>query len=80
MTCRCIEELDERLKAKNLKLGASSMGFRMPKFELMLSLPLEWIDRSKAPKGKLKSPPRMFVSYCPFCGNPVDPKDLGGQG
>lgn len=71
MKCKCLTEMDEKLKAENLKLSDRHLGFAMPKFELSLYFFLEWIDKSKAPSGKKNSPPKMLVSFCPFCGQPT---------
>lgn len=69
--------MDERLKAKNLKLISCS--FVMPDFELVPTMQTAWIDKTKAPPGQKSKPPPVFVGYCPFCGKSVTPETKHNQ-
>jgi hypothetical protein len=69
MNCKCLETINARLKEKNLKLSGYALTY--PDFEAIFTINTEWIDRDKAPKGQKRSPTKMFVSHCPFCGTPV---------
>jgi hypothetical protein len=62
-------EVNEKLKEHNLRLSGYS--FLMPDFKPVFTINTEWIDEAKVPRGKKKWPTSMFVSHCPFCGNPV---------
>jgi hypothetical protein len=72
MNCNCIKEIDEKLKEQNLTL--TGFAFVMPDFRSVPTVETGWIDKSKAPRGKKNSPPKMFASHCPFCGTPVEKK------
>lgn len=65
-SCNCINKLDDKFREQNLKLVGYA--FMMPDFRSVVTIRTEWVDKSKAPKGKRKSPPAMIASYCPFCG------------
>lgn len=70
MNCDCITRIDEKLKEHNLKLAGYA--FVMPTFKPVFTISTEWIDASKAPRGKKRNPTYMFVSHCPFCGKPAE--------
>jgi len=70
MNCTCLEDIDKRLAEKNLKLNGYA--FVMPDFRIRFYISTGWVDRTKAPKGKKNNPPYMFVSFCPFCGQPIE--------
>jgi hypothetical protein len=72
-----LAEIDEKLKPQNLKVSGSCLSLRMPKFEKAIHLPLDWIDKSLAPRGARNFPPPLFVSHCPFCGVSVRSKESG---
>jgi hypothetical protein len=65
-TCNCINEIDDRLRVKNLKLVGYA--FMMPDFRPMVSIRTDWVKRSEAPRGKKNSPPNMVAAFCPWCG------------
>lgn len=69
MNCNCIEEINGRLKEHNLRL--SGYAFVMPSFKTVFTINTEWIDKTKVARRDIKSPTKMFVSHCPFCGKPV---------
>ena len=69
MNCKCFDEVDEKLRAQNLKLVGYA--FIMPSFSLTPTVATQWIDKAKAPAGKKRTPPYVFASHCPFCGKPV---------
>lgn len=66
MNCDCLTKIDERLKEKNLHLTGCALAG--PDWKTIFYINTDWIDTNAAPKGKKKSPPKMFVSHCPFCG------------
>jgi hypothetical protein len=70
MNCKCITEIDAKLKDQNLSLNCLS--WVMPSFTAVVTLKTEWIDDAKAPKGKKRRPPGMFACYCPFCGVKIE--------
>lgn len=73
MNGKCFDEIDTKLREKNLKL----VGYAhvMPAFRLVPTVETAWLDKTKSPRGQKKSPPKMFASHCPFCGKPVEPKE-----
>lgn len=70
MNCNCINQIDDKLREKNLKL--TGFAFIMPDFRLNPTVSTEWLDKDKAPRGQKRNPPAMFASHCPFCGTPVE--------
>lgn len=70
MNCNCINKIDDRLREQNLRLVGYAHTF--PDFRIVPTVQTEWIDATKAPKGKRRSPTKMFASHCPFCGKPVE--------
>lgn len=74
MNCKCLTEIDEKLKEKNLTL--SGVAWVMPAFTSVVTIQTEWINPSLAPKGQKRNPPKMHASHCPFCGVKIQiPKD-----
>lgn len=69
MNCKCIDEINERLKPENLKL--SGYTYLMPEFKRVFTINTQWRDKNVAPKGKKNESTKMLVSHCPFCGKPV---------
>lgn len=70
MNCDCINKIDEKLREQNLRL--CGYAFVMPNFKPVITIQTEWIDEAKAPKGKKRSPTKMFASHCPFCGTKIE--------
>lgn len=70
MNCECINEMEERLKEKNLTI--TSITLAMPSFKTIPIITLAWRDKDKAPKGKRNNPPPLLASHCPLCGKPCD--------
>lgn len=64
--CNCINETDDKLREQNLQL--SGYAFMMPNFLPKITIATKWLDPSKAPKGKRRSPTQMLATFCPFCG------------
>ncbi len=72
MKCDCITKIDGELKSKNLEI--SGVAFLFPDMRTVPYINCQWIDKTKATKGKKNSPPYMLASFCPFCGQPVEEK------
>ena len=70
MNCKCLIELNAKLKDKNLRLA--SVALVAPSYKARFYISTNWVDSTKIPKGKKKCPPNMMVSFCPFCGLPVE--------
>ena len=70
MNCKCIEQVNGRLKDLNLQLSCTA--WRMPGFVTTFALPTAWIDKDKAPKAEKKRPTPIYATYCPFCGQAID--------
>lgn len=76
MFCNCWTEVNAKLKEHNLRLNCASI--RMPSFTLVPTLSTEWIDPSKAPKGKKRYPTQLMASHCPLCGTEIPEEKKGG--
>lgn len=70
MNCNCINEIDKKLKEKNLTL--SGFTFLYPTLHAVPTIATEWVDKSKATRGRKNNPPPMLATHCPFCGKPVE--------
>ena len=71
MNCKCIEEVNENLKNRNLELSGLAFVFA-PKLDIIPFIATKWLDDKAAPKGAKRRPPPMFASHCPFCGVPIN--------
>jgi hypothetical protein len=70
MTCDCVSRLALKLKEQNLKFADSNYSYSFPEFERRFVVRLQWIDKTKVPKGK-RTPPPLMTSCCPHCGKPA---------
>lgn len=77
MNCNCINEVDDKLREKNLKLVGYA--FIMPEFSARVQIATDWVSRNDAPKGQKQRPPAMLASFCPFCGKAVQPPSPAPQ-
>lgn len=70
MKCDCLNEINAKLEAKNLRLCGYTFSF--PDMTPIPFISTEWIRRDDAPKGKKNSPNYMLASHCPFCGVEIE--------
>lgn len=70
MNCDCFNQIDDKLREKNLRLVGYAHSY--PDFAIVPTVATEWLDRDKAPTGCKRYPTKMFASHCPFCGKPVE--------
>lgn len=65
-TCNCIEVVDKKLAAQNLRL--TGFAYAMPTGNPVITIAVQWVDLAAVPKGRKKWPPKVRASHCPFCG------------
>ena len=73
MNCKCISEIDAQLKEHNLSLHCVALA--MPNLTTRITLKTGWIDKSKVSRSKIKFPPAMWASHCPFCGIKIEKEE-----
>ena len=78
MNCNCLNDVDDKLREKNLRLAG--IAWVMPSFTVVVTIATEWVDDSKAPKGQKRRPPKLHASHCPFCGVKIEVLKTHGQG
>lgn len=76
MRCNCIQEIDAKLKEQNVRLADSNFAMQWPECTTRFLIATQWVDSSKAPKGKVKRCPPLFAAYCPICGKKAGRKKV----
>jgi hypothetical protein len=67
MNCDCISRIDDQLAEQNFALDVSFLLSKdLSLSASTLSVGTHWKDSSKKVRGK--NPPKIPVTFCPFCG------------
>lgn len=67
--CKCIEEVDKQLAAKNTRVQLKeALNMRSGTIREALMVPTEKINSRKR-----AGPINVFATFCPFCGNRIRP-------
>lgn len=76
MNCNCVQEIEAKLKEQNIKLAESNFAMQWPECSMRFVIPTQWVDKTKAPKGKVKRCPPLFAAHCPICGKRAKRADV----
>ncbi len=63
MSCNCVEEVNQRIKDKNVRIGVGLTLIENKRLSVVVLVAAEKIDKKK--RGRV---PSLIATYCPFCG------------
>lgn len=69
MKCKCLTEVDQKLKEKGFRLSKKLVMYQIDDQSLSLNLVIGWpLERLDDARLRDKDPLTMQMSFCPFCG------------